>query len=126
MEALAVLEEAKPRLKKSQLEALRRYTTLGLFMERLLQGNFLDGSITATALQRTSAKDLLEKLSKANDRLVVMHDSTPAMLLVNLKKLADELERARDLQIALDRNDGPWITDHREQDARLKELGFLP
>ncbi len=126
MEALAALEQAKPRLSKKDLSELRRLATLGLYLDRVLTGNLLEGTITATALQRTSAKGLLAKLHQANDRLVVMHESSPAMLLVNLQRLSEELERVRDLSLALDRQDGPWIADKQAQETRLKELGLLP
>lgn len=126
MKAVAALEKAKPRLNKKDLSELRRYAVLGSYLDRLLSGNLLEGTITATALQRTSAKDLLAKLRQENDRLVVMHDSRPAMLLVNLQGLSEELERVRDLSIALDRQDGPWIADKQAQETRLKELGLLP
>ncbi len=55
---------------------------------------------------RTSAKRLSKLLSQSNNRLVVMHDSKPEMLLVGLKELKEKLEEVCDNAIVMERKNG--------------------
>lgn len=123
---MQALQKVSSGMDKAELEALRRYAIMGEFLERVLTVNVLEGSITATTLQRTSAKALSKLLRRSHNRLVIMHNSEPEMLLVSLKELREQLEQVRDDAIVMERKDGPWIENKEVQRARLHELGMLP